>query len=195
VAQKIDFAVSLALVQGTGVGEPQGVLNCGSLVSVAAESAQSADTLLWENVRNIYSRMYAPLRSSAVWLINQDVEPQLFDMWAEGTSTSVPVYLPANGAAGQPYNTLMGRPVIPHQACETLGDKGDILFCAWSQYLAGVKASGLQQDMSIHLWFDYDVTAFRFVMRVGGQCLWSSAIDPRDGSNTLGAFVTLDART
>ena len=58
-----------------------------------------------------------------------------------------------------------------------------------------MKNVGVRQDVSIHLWFDYDVTAFRFVMRLGGQCWLASAIDPRDGSNTLGAFIALEART
>jgi HK97 family phage major capsid protein len=195
VGEKMDFAVSLALVQGTGVGEPQGILNCSSKIEVAAESGQSADTVMAENVINMWSRMYGPLRKNAVWLINQDIEPELFSMFLEGTSSSIPVYMPANGVAGQPYNTLFGRPVIPHQACETLGDAGDIIFASFDQYLAAVKAEGVQEDISIHLWFDYDVTAFRFVMRVGGQCRWASAISGRDtGTSTLGSFITLAAR-
>jgi len=195
IPEKFGFAVNLALIQGTGVGEPQGILNCPSLVSVTKESGQAADTIVFENIVNMYSRMYGPLRKNAVWLINQDIEPQLFTMSFEGTSSSVPAYMPANGLAGSPYGTLMGRPVIATQACETLGDKGDIIFAAWDQYLAAVKSTGVRSDVSIHLWFDYDVVAYRFVLRVGGQCWWSSAIDPRDGSNTLGAFVTLNART
>ncbi|MFO7971573.1 MAG: phage major capsid protein, partial [Desulfobacterales bacterium] len=97
--------------------------------------------------------------------------------------------------AGSPYGTLMGRPVIATQACETLGDLGDIFFCDWKQYLSAIRTTGIKTDVSIHLWFDYDTVAFRFVLRVGGQCWWSSAIDSRDGSNTLGAFITLAART
>jgi len=145
----------------------------------------------------MWSRMYGPLRKDAIWLINQDIESQLFSMSWEGTSSSVPAYLPASQAGvNQPTPTLFGRPVIPTQACETLGDAGDIIFANFKQgYLAALKSTGVQEDVSIYLWFDYDVTAFRFVFRIGGQCLWSSAIDPRDGSNTLGAFITLAART
>ena len=193
--EKFGFAVNLALVQGTGVGEPQGILNCPSLVTVAKDSGQSADTVVFENIVNMWSRMYGPLRKNGVWLINQDIEPQLFTMSFEGTSSSVPAYMPANGLSASPYATLMGRPVIPTQACETLGDLGDIFFCAWDQYLSAMRTTGIRSDVSIHLWFDYDVVAYRFVMRVGGQCWWAAAIDPRDGTNTLGAFITLAART
>lgn len=195
VAEKMNFAINLAIVQGTGVGEPQGILNCGCLISVPAESGQSADTIVFENIVNMWSRMYGPWRANAIWLINQDIEPQLFTMSFDGTSSSVPVYMPANGLAGSPYSTLMGRPIIPTQACETLGDAGDIILADMMQYWTGLKAQGMKQDISIHLWFDYDVTAFRFVFRIGGQCWWSSAISGRDtGTSSMGAFIDLAAR-
>lgn len=196
VAEKFNFAINLAIVQGTGVGEPLGILNCGCKIAVDAESGQSADTIVFENIVNMWSRMYGPSRSNAVWLINQDIEPQLYTMSFEGTSSSVPAYLPANGLAGSPYSTLMGKPIIPTQACETLGDAGDIILADMSQYWTGVKTAGMRQDVSIHLWFDYDVTAFRFIMRIGGQCWFSSAISGRDtGTSTMSSFITLAART
>jgi len=114
----------------------------------------------------------------------------------EGTSSSVPAYLPMSSplvnAAGLP---IFGRPVIPTQACETLGDKGDIIFCAFSEYLAVMKTEGLRTDISMHLWFDYDCLAYRFILRIGGFPWWAADIDPRDGSNALGAFVAINART
>jgi HK97 family phage major capsid protein len=149
----------------------------------------------------MYSRMYGPLRKNAVWMINQEIEPQLFTMSWEGSSSSVPAYLPASQAGiNAPVPQLFGRPVITSQACSALGDQGDIIFASWPQYLAAVKSSGLQSDISIHLWFDYDVSAFRFVFRVGGQCLWSSDIDSLKGADSpdtsnLGAFITLDERS
>jgi HK97 family phage major capsid protein len=194
VPEKFDFKINLALVQGTGAGQPTGILNSGCIVSIAKESGQSADTIMFENIVNMWARMYGPCRPRAVWLVNQDIEPQLFTMSFEGTSSSVPAYLPAGGLSASPYGLLMGRPVIPTQACETLGDKGDIFLADFSQYLSAIKTGGVRAEVSIHLWFDYDVTAYRFIMRVAGQPWWAAAIDPRDGSNTLSPFVTLDER-
>lgn len=199
VPEKIDFAVNLAIVQGTGVGKPLGILNSGCLVSVAKDTTispnQAADTILFSNIVNMYARMYAPSLPNAVWLINQDILPQLIQMAFDPNAASkVPVYLPPNGAASAPFGTLMGRPIIPTQACETLGDKGDIIFADLTQYMTVIKTGGIRQDVSIHLWFDYDTVAFRFVLRIGGQPWWGSSISPRDGSNTLSCFVTLDER-
>jgi len=191
--KKMAFKVNLAIVQGTGVGQPTGILNSGCLVTVAQEGSQN-DTIVFANVIKMWSRCYAPARLNAVWLINQDIEPQLLAMEFPGTASNSPVYLPAGNIAGSPFATIMGRPVIPTQACETLGDVGDILLVDLSSYLTIQKVGGIRSESSIHLWFDYDTTAFKFIWRIGGRPWYDSAIDPRDGSNTLSPFVTLAVR-
>ena len=191
--QKMAFKVNLAIVQGSGTGQPTGILNSGCLVTVAQEGSQN-DTILFPNVLKMWSRCYAPARLKSVWLINQDVEPQLMGMEFPGTASNVPVYLPAGSIAGSPFSTIFGRPVIPTQACETLGDVGDIILADLSSYLTIQKVGGVRSESSIHLWFDYDTTAFKFIWRVGGRPWYDSAIDPRDGSNTLSPFVTLAVR-
>lgn len=204
VPDKIGFKVNLAIIQGTGVGQPLGLLNSPCLVSVAKESGQVADTLVGNNVIKMYSRMWAPHRSRAVWLINQDIEPQLLKLSVPGTDNAGNavtgwgglVYMPPNGLSGTPYGTLFGRPVIATQACETLGDQGDIIFADMSQYLAVLKAgANPKADVSMHFYFDQNVTAFRFTLRVGGAPWWSSTISGRDGTpTTFSPFVTLDSR-
>lgn len=201
VPEKFDFALNLAILQGNGAGRPQGILGADCTVTVAAEGSQAADTVVAANVLKMYSRMYAPCRTNAVWLINQDIEQQLMQMTINvknvaGTENvgGSAVYIPPGGLSASPFGTLLGRPVIPTQACETLGDKGDIIFADLSKYLSVVKTGGIRQDVSMHLWFDYDMTAYRFIFRVGGQPWWASSITPRDGSNTLSCFVTLAER-
>jgi hypothetical protein len=55
------------------------------------------------------------------------------------------------------------------------------------------KSDGLRADVSIHLYFDTDHTAFRFVMRVGGQPYWSQAVPRSNSANTLSMIVTLSS--
>lgn len=201
--EKIGFAANLSIVQGNGVGQPLGFLNSGAVVAVAKETGQQPDTLVANNVFKMYSRMYSPSRSRAVWLINQDIEPKLFGLSIAGTDNTGNavtgwgglVYTPANGISGAPFGTLFGRPVIPTQAMETLGDYGDIAFVDLSQYLLLLK-SGLNPkvDISMHLWFDQDLTAFRFVLRIGGIPWWDAPIAARDGSATYSPFVALAER-
>jgi len=187
------FLLDDAIINGTGAGQPLGILNAGCLVSVAKEAGQKADTLVWENVVKMYARLFAQSRNNAVWLINQNVEPQLMQMSMAVGTGGVPVYMPAGGASQSPYATLFGRPVIAIEQCQTLGDKGDIIFADLGGYILAEKG-GIQSDMSIHVQFLYDESVFRFVMRVDGQPERASALTPYKGSDTLSHFVTLDAR-
>ncbi len=144
----------------------------------------------------MWSRLYGPARQNAVWLINQDVEPQLNAIGFPSGATTVqfPIYIPPGGLSGAPYSTLLGKPVLVTQACSTVGTQGDIILTDLKAYLAAQKVGGLRAETSIHLWFDYDITAFRFILRIAGQPWWSSAISPLNGANTLSYYVTLDTR-
>ncbi len=188
--EAIDWAASYAIAWGTGAGQPQGYMNSASLVTVAAESGQTADTIVAANAVKMMARMPTRSRPTAVWLIHPDAEPQLPLM----TIGQQPVYLPPGGLAGNQYGTLLGRPVIPHQVCKTVGDLGDIQLVDLKQYLAVRKASGIRLQVSMHLWFDQDLQAFKATLRLAGQSWWSAAMANKDGSNSLSPFVTLAAR-
>ena len=192
---KMNAKMNTAIISGTGAGMPLGIINSTALVSVAKETSQAADTIYFENIVNMISRLYVNDQASVVWLINQNTLPQLMKMQFVRTATSpVPVWLPANGLAGQRYSTLMGYPVIPVQACPKLGDAGDIILADMSQYLTATKGDGIKSDVSIHLHFDQNITSFRFVWRVAGQPWWSAPVTPQHASETLGAFVALAER-
>lgn len=196
--EKMDFKVSDAIVNGTGAGQPLGILGSPSLITVAAESGQAAATINFNNIVNMYARLYGPLRNGAVWLANQDIEPQLMTLSfpVSGGATAVPVYLPPGGLSAAPYGTLLGRPVIPTQACQALGDVGDLILVNLSQYLTITKTQGMRFDVSIHLYFDYDMQAFRFILRVGGQPWWSTAIaGAKAGTLTRSWAVALAQRS
>ena len=187
------WMVDDALINGTGAGQPLGIMNAPCLVTVAKEAGQPADTLMFENVVKMWARMWAKSRSNAVWFINQDVEPQLHAMSLAVGVGGVPVYMPAGGIAGTPYSTLFGRPIVPIEQCQTLGTTGDILLADFSQYLM-IEKGGIKTDTSIHVKFIYDETAFRFVYRCDGQPMWPSVLTPAKGTNTLSPFVALADR-
>lgn len=196
VPEYMDFTVSMALVWGDGAGKPLGFMNAPVLVTQAAESGQTADTLVPANLVKMLARMPVTSRGTAVWLIHPDAEPQLPLM----TLGNQPVYLPPNGLAGNGLGTLLGRPVIPHQVCSTVGDLGDLMLADFNQYMSLLKtgggrdANGMRTDVSIHLWFDQDLVAYRFTVRLGGMPWWSAPVSMRSGTNTLSPFVTLAAR-
>lgn len=201
--EKINFKVSLAILQGTGTGQPLGLINSPALVSVAKETSQVADTLVAMNIVKMWNRLYAPCRPRSIWLLNQDLEVYLNTMSLAGrdntsafvTTWGAPVYMPAGGLSGLPYSTLYGRPVVFTQAAAAIGDQGDIFVADMTQYLALLKSGqNPRVETSMHLWFDQDLMAFKFVLRVGGIPWWGASIAPRSGSNNLSFAVTLDAR-
>ena len=179
-------------INGTGAGQPLGIMNAPALISVAKESGQAADTIQYENILNMYARLWRT--QGAVFLANRDTLPRLATMNLPVGTGGIPVWQPANAAAGSPNNTLMGLPLIFTEHCRTLGDVGDIILADWSQYLVGQKSGGLKFASSIHLKFNYDQTAFKFTLRIDGQPWWKSAMTPRYGTDTLSPFVALAAR-
>lgn len=202
--EKINFRINHEIINGTGAGgQMLGILNSAATVSVAKESSQANGTIVGANILKMYSRMPDWVRRNAIWLINQDIEPQLLNInltfqtktgsaeIAAGTSGLIPEgglrYDPTNG-------TLMGRPIVATEACSTIGTVGDIILAYMPGYFAPYKAGGLKEAISIHLWFDQAVTAFRWTFRVGGQPWLSAPIARRSGSNTLSHFVTLATR-
>jgi HK97 family phage major capsid protein len=198
--EALQFALNNYIINGTGVGQMLGILNSPALVSVAEESSQTDDTVHADNIVKMWARMPANARSRAVWLVNQDVEPELMKLGAVVRSASgtavggMPVYMPPGGLTASPYATLLGRPVIATEACSALGDVGDIIFAYLGGYFAPFKSGGIKSDVSMHLYFDQGVTAFRWTMRAGGQPWLSAPIARRSGSNTLSHFVALAAR-
>lgn len=201
--EKINFKVNQAIISGTGVGQPLGLLNAPSLVTVTKETSQVTSTIVGNNIIKMFARMYGPCRSKAVWLYNQEIEPQLFKLSLPGTDNAGNavtgwgslVYMPPGGLSSAPYGTIYGRPAIPTQACPALSSAGDIIFADLSQYLAILKSGpNPKVDTSIHLWFDQDIVAFKFVLRMGGTQWWSTTAAALNGSNTYSPFVALGAR-
>lgn len=198
--QKLRFKLDLSILQGTGAGQCRGIVDAPCTKSVAKVGSQVADTIVALNVLNMLNSLYADSRANAVFVAHQDTEVQLqtlmklgrLDTGATDTGWGVTIPFFTYDPNGAPR--LAGKPVIFHQACETLGDKGDIFLADFSQYDLIRKSNGIQQADSMHLWFDQSVMALRFVMRVAGQPSWSSTIAARDGSATYSPFVTLDER-
>jgi HK97 family phage major capsid protein len=191
----MSFKVNDALINGDGIGKPLGILNSSALITISKETGQAADTVLYENIIKMWNRMPVRHRKNSVWLINQEIEPQLFGMSLVIGTSGVPVYMPANGINGAMYSTIFGRPVIPIEQCGKLGDKGDIVLTDLSAYI-GTEKGGTQMDSSIHVQFLYDEQVFRFRYRFNGAPYYNSPVASYKNSLfTYSPYITLEART
>ena len=192
-SEEIMFMTEDAIVNGTGVGMPLGVLNSPALVTVPKQTGQAIATVVKENIDNMWSRCWARSRKNAVWYINQDCEPQLNQMGQVVGTGGMPVYLPAGGLSAAPFATLYGRPVVITEYNAALGTPGDILLADLSQYTK-VDKGGVQAATSMHVAFLTDENVFRVTYRVDGKPMWTTAITPYKGTLTKSPFLALAQR-
>lgn len=187
-AEEFGFKIDDAIINGTGSGQPLGILNSDALVKVSKDNGQT-DVITVENLLNMWARLWARSRSNAVWFVNQELEPILYTLKVGDK----PVYIPAGGLSEAPYATLLGRPVVPIEQCSQVGEVGDIILADMSQYVL-IDKGGINAASSIHVRFLYDENVFRFIYRVDGQPLWNKPLMPYKGSGAISPFVALAKR-
>ena len=190
--QAIAYFEDDAFLNGTGAGQPLGIINADALVTVAKESQQAATTVVYENLIKMYARMLPSSVNNGVWLANPDVFPQLATLsLSVGTGGSI-VWM--GNAVGAPPASILGRPLIFSEKLQTLGTAFDIAFIDFSYYLIGDRMA-LQMAASEHVNFNTDEMTWRFTQRVDGRPWLTTALTPRNGTNTLSPLVSLAART
>lgn len=182
------FKLDAAILAGTGAGQPLGILNSSCLITVPKRTGQAAATIVGENVSDMWSRLPVASRRRAVWLCNEDAEGQFENL---GGASGGALYMP-QGAGGNPYPLLKGRPVLVLEQSPILGAIGDITVVDLSQYI--LLDGGIKSAISVDAHFDTDEVTFRFTWRVDGKGAYSSPIAPFNGSSTRSPFVALGAR-
>jgi HK97 family phage major capsid protein len=189
--RSITWKTNEAILFGNGNGQPIGVFKGSAAVVQTKDSGQATLTVSTLNIANMIARLMPGSYSRAVWLITPDALPSLFTL----TLGNYPIYLPpTTGVQGNPYGTLMGRPIIVSQHAPAFTSQGDISLVDFDYYRTITKAGGVQMDQSMHLYFDADATAFRATFRLDGSPKIVAPITQAKGSNTLSPFVQLAAR-
>lgn len=192
------FKIDDLIVNGTGSGMPIGIASskCGCKVEQAIESGQTRanDPILYDNIVKMYARLLSSSDASAVWYVNRAILPYLMLMTIPVGTGGAPIFLPPNGAAGQPYMTLLNKPIIPIEQCQAPATAGDIILADLNEYLLFTKG-GIEPSSSIHVRFIYDEMTFKWVYRLDGGPLRNKTLTPYKGgaSWTQGPFVTLAA--
>ncbi len=193
-SEEFGFKFDDYIMRGTGAGQPLGILNSGALVSQTAEDGQAATTIVAENIEKMYSRMLPRSLKNAVWYINQECWPQIFQFHHVVGTGGVPMFIPGGNIANAPFGTLLGRPIEVVEQASALGTVGDIIFADLSRYL-WIDKGKMETATSIHVRFVQAEQTLRFIARINGQPMMSSAITPYKGSNDLSPFVALATRS
>jgi len=188
--EAVAFEEDLKFLGGTGVGEPQGVLNSPAVITVAKEVGQVASTIVWKNLTKMYSRMLPGSLGRGVWLASIDTFPTLADMALTiGTGGSA-IWL-NNGQVGPPMS-ILGRPVIFTEKVPALGCKGQMAFLDLGFYLIGDRQT-MTASTSEHIAFDTDETMIKIIERIDGRGWIQHEITPANGGAALSPFVVLAA--
>lgn len=181
----------VTLATGTGAGQPKAIMHDAALITVAKETNQPADTIVWENLTKMFSRLHPACLANSVWVVLQSAIPQLLSLSiAVGTGGSVvPVMSESNGQF-----KILTRPVVITEKLNPLGDLGDCMLVDLSQYAVGIVRNGMRLDQSSHLLFKTDESTWRLIVHVDGQGTWKQAFQPVNSADTLSWCVTLAAR-
>jgi len=192
--EELTFKTEDGVINGTGSGQLLGILNSGAVISVTPGSAQAATSVTTQNILNMWSRLPIRSRKNAVWVINQEVEQQLYQL-VLGSGTAVLLLYTPPGYNGNtsPYGLLLGRPVVPIEYAAALGTAGDMILFDPQQYVM-IDKQGLQTASSMHVRFLTDEMTFRFTFRVDGQPVWRTPLVPFKGTNTYSPYVVLATR-
>lgn len=202
VPQEIAFQLDAAIINGTGAGQPLGVLTSPATIvqSYASGEGSAGTPPSTTDILNMYSRLYAPYRKNAVWFINQSIEPGLLPLTLGSPSLGqYLIYTPAGmNGNNSPFGRLFGIPVIPIEQTAAVGTAGDIILFGPDGYLL-TNRNELRADSSIHVAFLTGEKAFRFMYRADGQPWWKKPLTPYAGVGgtvppTLSPFVTLQTR-
>jgi len=191
--EEFNFVQGDGLFNGTGAGQPLGVLNAPSLVSIAKETGQAASTLVLENFNKMYARFFMPNYGRAYWYANQDILPQLETVALNVGTGGQAMFVGPNGLASAPGGTVKGRPLEFTEFNATLGTQGDVILADLGQMLS-ISKGGVMQAVSMHVEFLTDQLALRFIIRYNATPWETAALTPFKGSSTQSSFVTLDAR-
>lgn len=190
----IQWKANEAILFGLGGGQPAGCLNSNSLVVVAKETGQPTLSIVQPNISKMRSRLKTGELRNAIWIGNPDILPALEGL----TVGQLPIFLPpGTGIREGGYDGMLnGRPLILSEHAAAFSAQSDLSLISLSGYRTITKAAGIETATSMHLYFDANATAFRFIFRMDGQPIMQAPITPPTGksTNTRSYFVTLGAR-
>jgi HK97 family phage major capsid protein len=173
-----------AFLQGTGAGQPLGIINAGATI---VEPRNTANTVVFDDFADMVKDFLPSGRG--VWMISQSAMSDIIQL---NGPTGNPSYIwQANARDGIP-GQILGMPVIWTEKCPILGQTGDVCLADWSYYLIGDRQATTVESTKFDRW-RYDQTSWRMTHRVDGQPWLSSPLTYQDGTTQVSPFVILDA--
>ena len=189
MGKAVGWFLDYAFLTGDGAGKPLGLLNSPCKITIAKETGQAAATIVWDNIVNMYARLFKVSRTSTVWIANNTCKTQLLQLTIP-VGTGGTVYPALKESLGN--FTMLGFPVLFTEKTSALGTEGDLILTDLSQYAVGMRKEVVLDSTNAQSWMT-DERDYRAIVRVDGQSLWDSVLTPKHG-DTLSPVITLADR-
>ncbi len=177
-----------AFINGTGAGQPLGVINAGATITVPR--AAVGTPIQYADLVNMYENFLPTGRGQ--WLFSQSAVSNLLTV---ADSAGNYLWLPnVQHIPGSPPNSLFGFPVKFTEKYPVVGNAGDVILADWKYYLIGDRQAATIETSKAYR-FVYDETTWRVVHRVDGQPWLSTYLTYQDGATTVSPFVILGAKS
>lgn len=164
-------------VNGTGVGEPIGILVSSLCSSVSRETVSTVGI---KDLLNMDDEIPSELEGGLVWLMRKKTYNTLRGLRAEvyngSTSVETGNFLITPDITGKGPGTMLGYKIVKTEKVAAYGSDGDVVLANLKGYGILDKANGgMSVATSMHTRFKYDETQMRFIKRVDGQIISEKA--------------------
>lgn len=171
-----------SFLQGTGAGQPLGVINAGATITVN-RAAQNA--IGFSDLADMMESFLPG--GKGVWIITQSALSDIIQMVGPAGNQSY-IWQP-NAREGIP-GSILGLPVIWSEKVPAVGTAGDVVLADWKYYLLGDRQAATVESTKFDKW-RFDQTSWRVVHRVDGQPWLSAPLTYQDGATQVSPFVIL----
>jgi HK97 family phage major capsid protein len=175
-----------AFFQGSGQGQPLGVLNTPVALAV---NRNTASHVKFVDVATMQSKLLPASWGRAFWAYSPSVVPDLLQL-SDGSNRAIFISID-QGVTQKPYWSLLGRPAIPTEKIPALGTKGDLQLIDPTLYVIGDRQQ-TEIAASEHVNFLTNQMTWRVVRRTDGRPWMEKYVTLQDGATQVSPFVILN---
>jgi HK97 family phage major capsid protein len=221
---EIRYAIEYSLLVGgpaasnvgpSNLGGPQSVLNAPSTVVVPKQSGQATETIVFQNIDQLWAAIASGNKRRACWHMNDNTLAAV-DQLATSGQWPESIYISA-GRYGNEYPIIKGRPVYVSEACNPIGTPGDIICADWNDYwlvihkpkptdstlsfsltqpadsghmgIIGMPQDSIESRRSDEFLYNIDSVAFMWRFRCDGRWMWPGAVTDPNGNKVGPASI------
>ncbi len=171
------YGLDEAFINGTGAGQPQGILNNPALMTVnrtGFPSSAPGDTYI--DLVNMYRCLFKGGPGQPIWLMHPDVAPDLIVM----TDATGNLIWQSNARDNVP-GRLFNYPIVYSEKMPAPTEPGCVALVNLYHYHVGLRKE-LYLDKSNAPGWTQDFSSYRSIIRADGQGSWNQTMTLPDGA-------------